>query len=418
MSGHRTENMEKTAMGRSLSQDDEEKWMSMPASSSRSSTPEAQALTRSPFQPPDSFLGGERSMSPPPVTLEKAMDPSLGSQPSTPATSIISFLSRSDTGRSQDSDNTLYSQNSSSFDGTVLLPRKSNFPAMGSHPVDHNSLPKGAAIRLFELPKSRLEYRPAPTYPSRVSIPVDQPGSSRIHRYPTWPKRQGQENRDLNNQAPPSRHSTFPIGKSSNTTEPKNTHSFVFEATENRNIPGSAKIGDLLPEDMDLPDTDMPVYDNAFRQEMAPDETAIFNFQAQKDMILTTALMTSKQLMFDSIDSKYDGLHCERAPKCSAELVSQLRKKPFQKFSMLQGLESAGIAEPVASKYSESDRERSCSPDSVVFPATRTIITSEAAIAPRDINRKEVETQAEDQKSCASSPSPPGKLCGERNRYV
>lgn len=415
MSGHPTN---KIATGRSLSQDEKEKSMSMPASSSRSSTQEAQALTQNPSQPLDYFLGGERSMSPPPVTVEKPMDPSLGSQPSTPATSIISFLSRSDTGRSQDSDNTLYSHNSSTFDGTVFLPRVSNFSAMGSHPVDHNSLPKGAAIRLFDLPKSRLEYRPAPTHPSRVSVPVNQPGSSRIHRNPTWPKRQGQENRDLNNQTPPSRHSTFPIEKSSTPTEPRATHSFVFEATENRHIPGSTKIGDPLLEDMDFPDTDMPVYDNAFRQEMAPDEAAIFNVQTQEDIIWTTALMTSKQLLFDSLDSTYDGLHCEMAPNSSTELVSRLRKKPFQRFPMLQGRESAEIADHVASKHSEPDRERSCSPDSVVFPATRTIITSEAAIAPRDISRKELETQAEDQKTCASSPSPPGKLCGERSRYV
>lgn len=388
----------------------------MPLSSSRSSTPEAQAMTKNRFQPPDSFLGGERSMSPRPVTLEKAMDPSPGSRPSTPATSIISFLSRSSTGHSQDSDNTHYSLNSSCFDGTVLVPRESPFPAMGSHPIDQNSLPKGGPVPLFDLPKSQLEYRPAPKYPSRVSVPVNQPGSSRIQRPPTWPKRQSPENRDLNNRGPPSRHSSFPIERSSNTKKPIVTRSFVFEATENRNAPGSIETARPLPEDMDLPDTDIPVYYNG--QGLAPDGVEIFNVQAQEDIIWTTGLMTSKQSMFHSLDSKYDGLHCERAPNSSTELESQLRKKPFQSFSMLGGHESAEMDEAVASKHSASDRERSCSPDSVVFPVTRTIITSEAAIAPEDISRKALETQAEHQESCTSSPSPRGKLCGERSRYV
>lgn len=413
MSGHGTTIMDQNAMGRSLSQDEEEEGMSMPASSSRSSTPEAQALTKTRFQPPDCFLGGQRTMSPPPVTVEKAMDPSLGSQPSTPAASIISCLSRSDTGRSQDSDNTLYSHNSSSFDGTVFLPRKSSFPAMGSHPVDHNSLLNGVPIPLFKLPKSRLEYRPAPTYPSRVSVPVNQPGSSRIHRNPTWPKRQGQENRDLNNQAPRSRHSTFPIERSNNPTEPRATNSFVFEATETLNIPGSTRIGDSLPEDMDIPDTDIPVYHSALRQEMAFEEPKSFNFEAQGDMILATRLIKSNPFMYDSLDSKHDGLHCEWAPNSSTEPVSQLRKKPFQNFSVLQGDQSAGRTKLSASKHYESDRER------VIPPAASTIVTSETAISSGNLRREELQTQTEDVKeSCASSPSLPAKLCGEDTRYV
>lgn len=416
MSGHPTN---KRAMGRALSQDEKEKSMSMPASSSRSSTPEAQALIQNPLQPLDYFLGGERSMSPPPVTVEKAMDPSLGSQPSTPATSIISCLSRSDTGRSQDSDNTLYSHNSSSFDGTVFLPRISNFSAMGSHPVDHNSLPKGAAIRLFDLPKSRLEYRPAPTYPSRVSVPVSQSGSSRIHRNPTWPKRQSQGNRDLNNQAPPSRHSTFPIERPSDPTEPRATHSFVFEATENRDIPGPTKISDPLPEDMDLPYTDVPVYYNALSQETTSDESKFFELRAREEMLWETKLIKSNDFMFDSLDSKHNGLLFPWAPNSSTEPVSQSGKKSLQKVLMLPGDETAETSRIDASKYHKSDRERSRSPESVISPAASTGVTSEAAIAPGILSREELQTGMEDiQECCALSPSLPAKPCGERSWYV
>lgn len=379
----------------------------MPASSSRNDTREAQAPTKHSPEPLDYFVEGERTTSPRPVILEKVMDPSLGSQPNTPDASTISCLSRSSTltssstGQSQDSDFTIYSLNSSSLDEKVSVSRSSTLPAMGSYPVDRKSLSK--PIRLFELPRSLLEHRQAYPYSSSFSVPMNEASSSRINRHLTWPKRQNEEIPAHNNQAPPSRHLTFPIDRSSNQTELEATHPFVFEGNEDRNVPGSTSTSEPLPKTLITPDTEMCY--NVFPQELRPEEARFYEFRAQVDMAWATGLIKSNQCVFDSLDSKHDGLYCELAPNVSTEFVSQRNKKLLRNSSTLKGHKERA--------------ERPRSPESALFSAASTIVTSEAALAPEHNSRKRLQIQTEEiQESRVSSPSPPSKPCGERSRYV
>lgn len=417
--------MDERATGPALSQKKKEKWMSMPASSPRNDTREAQAPAQGSIQDYDYFLGSERSMSPPPVSLEKAVDPSLSSQPNTPAASTISCLSRSSTltssstGQSQDSDITVYSQNGSSLDEAVSVSRSLTLPAMGSYPVDRKSLPKGAAARLFELPRPLFELPPVYPYSSNVSVPMNQASSSRINRYLTWPKRQIEETPAHSNQAPPSRHLTFPMERSSNPTKLEDTRSFVFEANEDRNVPGSTSTSEPLSKTMITPDTEMCY--NVLPQEMAPDEAGCYDFGAQADMFWATRLIKSNQCLLESLDSKHDGLYCELAPNASTDLVSQRSKKFLRNRAraLLQGRKSTERAINVASQRCKSDQERPRSADGAMFSDASTVVTSEAAVAPEHISRKRPNTQTEEiQESRASSPSPPDKPRSERSRYV
>ncbi|KAI7786199.1 hypothetical protein LA080_004583 [Diaporthe eres] len=320
--------MDKKAMGPSLSQEKNEKWMSMPASSPRDNTQEAQAQTQDSFQPPEYFNGGERTISPPPVSLEKDMDPSLcshldnsqldSSLPDTSDASSTSFLSRSSTLNSfstvqtQDSDTTLCSQSNPSSDDTVSVPRSLTFPAMRPYAVDRKSLPNGASIRMVE------QHTVFP-FPTRVPGPMIQSSSGLRNTYLTWPVNQGQETPILNSQTIPSRHLTFPMERPRTPTNVEDTQSSVSQRNEERKVPDSPGLGNPLPQDVATSRAAV----NAFRQEMSPDEPEFRALQIQTDMFLKSRLTASEQWMIGFLDSKQAGFHCQASTVASSEVTME-----------------------------------------------------------------------------------------------
>lgn len=400
-------------------------WTPTPASSHRDCTPEDQAQTQDSVQPLDHIHGGQRATSPPPGALEKAMDPSLGSRPDTPTASSTSCLSRSSTlnsfstTESQESINTLYSLISSFTDETVSVSRSLTLPAMGSYPVDRKSLPKGASIRLFDLPKLPSERSGYP-YPSGTSVQTNQAGSGRINRYTTWPDRQNIETPAHDKQVLPSRHLTFPIEKSKDPTELAGSPYFVFEGSEGRRIPVSSRRHSPFLQGATTLSTEMCY--NLFKQESPLDEAEFYRLQERNGMSVNPhggRLGTSNDWMIGSLHSKHDGVHSELAHSPPTEWPSQRHtcRQASRNVSIIHGSKAAERSKGVVSQHHRSDLKRPCSPDSAMFSTTSTIITPGAAVAPEHTRRKESWIQEEEvHESRSSSPGPQNRSRRERNR--
>lgn len=377
----------------------------MPASSPRNNTPEAQAQTQDPFQPLDYFHGGERTKSPPPVALEKAMDPSLAfhldsSQPGTPAASSTTCLSRSSTLNSfgtiqtQDSDITLCSHTNSSSDDTVSVPRSSTFPAVRSYPVDLKSFPNGANVRMVELPEfpKSLLYKQQKVLPFPVagSVPTAQsiPG--------------GERTQASNNQATPSRHLTFPMEKPKTPTR---------LGDEERTIPESLALGSPLM----ISSTDLCY--NMFKQEMPTHEPELCSLQAQTDVFVKSRLTTSERWTIGSIDSKQSGLHCQLGP--GASFLSQRRRNLDRKRAMSILHREPERVISLASQHYQEDRERPHNPENIMYPVASTTATSKSTMEPEDYRESEHQRRAEDiQESRSPSPILTSEPFAEGNRYV
>lgn len=389
----------------------EEKSFPMPASASRNNTQEDQAQTHHPIQPRDYFLGGERTTSPPPGGLEKVMDPSLRSPPDTPAASSISSPSRSSTlnsfstTQSQESNTTI---DSTSSDDTVSVPRSLSFPAMGSHPADHKSLSKGETIRMVQFPVISLYHLKHTAFPLRIGVPVPLPQYSSGHNntHPTWPDDQS-GGPAPNNQAPPSRHLTFPIGGPRNLTKFEDSISFMPEGDEDRTISESSRPGDPLSEDsgVDIPNTDVESR----------------SLETQTDAFLESRMNTSEERwMIGSLHSRQPGLQCQLPPDPSSLLQrrkSSRRNRPMS--NARRGLERTAS---LASQHCHAGTERSCSPCNTVFNVFNdpsTITNSEATAEPENFSRNEPQNPEEEIKESHSpSLSLRNKPRGESKRYV
>lgn len=413
MSGHPTEVMVKKATGRPLSQDEKEEWMSMPASSSRSNTPKAQAQTQDSFQPLDYFYEGERTMSPPPVALEKAIDPSLDSQPDTPSASSTSCLSRTSTLNSfstvqtQDSDTTLCSQSTQSSDDTVSVSRSRTFPAMGSYPNDRKILPKGTDLRI-DLPRSLHKQQTICPFPIGVSVPLAQSVPGRSNTYLRWPGDQG-GTPVPSNQTAPSRHLTFPIERPRNPTILEDTQPSMPERTEEETVSESSGLGNPLAKDMNNSSTDMCY--NVVMQAVPPDDAELASLQAETDVFLKSRMITSERRMFGLLDSKQTGLEFKLDP--IASFLSQRRK------NLHRNRPASKTRRSLASQSYQADIGRPCSPGGNVLSAASTIPTPESMEEPEHISKNEPLSQTEEiQGSRSPSPSLPQTLCGEDNRYV
>lgn len=419
--------MDKRATGPALSQDKKEKWMSIPASSPRNDTREAQAPTQGSPQPYDYFLGSERTMSPPPVSLEKGVDPSQGSQPNTPAASTISCLSRSDTLNSsstlasfstlnssittqtQESGTTLCSQSSSSSDDTVSVPRSQTFPAMASYPNDRKILPKETTIRMVELRRSL--YKQHAVLPSHIggSAPPDQSSPGRSNTYLMWPYEQGEVAPVPNNQAPPSRHFTFPIEIL------RDSGRLVDKEISTISPPQDPFLFNRSPEDVTISNTDM-CYD-MFKQEMPPDEPEFRSLQAQKDVFLKSRLTTPEQWMIGLLDSKEAGLQCQLAPNPS--FLSQRRKNLHRNRPLSKARKEPERVMNLASHHYEADGEQPYSPGSTTSSVANTITTPEATAEPEGFRQNQAQPEAEEtQDSGFMGPSLPNEPSGGGNRYV
>lgn len=394
----------------------------MPASSPRDNTQEAQAQTQDSFQPPEYFNGGERTISPPPVTLEKDMDPSLcshlensqldSSLPDTSDASSTSFLSRSSTLNSfstvqtQDSDTTLFSQSSPSLDDTVSVPRSLTFPAMRPYAVDRNSLPNGASIRMVE------QHTVFP-FPTRVPGPMIQSSSGLRNTYLTWPVNQGRETPIPNNQTIPSRHLTFPMERPRTPTKVEDTQSSVSQRNEERKVPDSPGLGNPLPQDVATSRAAV----NAFRQEMPPDEPQFRALQIQTDMFLKSKLTASEQWMIGFLDSKKAGFHCQGVPNPS--LLSQRRKGPHRNRPTSKTRKEPERVMNLDSQHYHASRQRPCSPDSTALSPAGTVASSEVTMEPKDFRANEPGARTEEiQESRSPSPTLTNKPCGEDKRYV
>lgn len=368
-------------------------------------------------------------MSPPPVSLEKAMNPSLDSHldnsqldsslPDTSDASSTSFLSRSSTLNSfstvqtQDSDTTLFSQSSPSSDDTVSVPRSLTFPAMRPYAVDRTSLPKGASIRMVEHPASIYEQHTAFPFPIGVSVPMVQSRAGLRNTYITWPVNQGQGIPIPNNQAPPSRHLTFPMERPRTPTKVEDTQSSMSQRNEERKVPELPGLGDPLPKDVATSRTAF----NAFRQEMPPDELESCGLQMRTDMFLKSRLTASEQWMIGFLDSKQAGFHCQAASNPS--LLSQSRKSLHRKRPTSKARKESERVMNLNFQHCPADRQRSCSPGSTVLSAATTNASSEATMEPKDFRANDPRTRAEEiQESRSPSPSLTKNPCDEGNRYV
>lgn len=389
--------------------------MSTPPSSPRNSTRGTQGQTEDDLESFDYFHEGKRAIPPLLVGLEKAMDPSPGPQPQTPAASSTSCLSRSSTlsslstTQTHESDTTDCSQSSLSSDDTTSLYRSLTLPSPVSYPVGRK--------HFFKVPRALFEHRSVFPYPSGVSVPMERASFGRINRHPTWPDRQDEGRAAHNHHQSPLRHSTFPIESPRNPTLLHDTQTLISEGPEDAIVPEPSDMSDVLPENVTTSSTDM-CYD-VFRQEMPPDEPEFYTSHMQIGMFVKGSLISPDHCVFGSLDSKHDGLYCEVAANPSTEYVSQRRKMLSRKIPILQGRKAAERARNVASQLYRTYGENQQSPERTMFSSANTLVTSEAAVAPKHMNRKEFPTQAEaSRKSCSSSPSPPDKPCGEINRYV
>lgn len=400
----------------------------MPASSHEDNTRGVQAQTQDSVQPLAFLYEGERAMSPPPVTLEKAMDPSLGSQPNTPSAASTGCLSRSSTLNSsstvqtQDSENTFYSHSSSFSDDTVSVSTSSSLPSLGPHPVDRNPLLKEANFRVFTLPKPLLEQHPVLPYASGVFFSKNHSRFGRINRYLTWPHPQDEEARPDSNQVPPQRKRTFPLEIPRDlTTLEEETESFTCNENADSTMPLSSSLGDPLQSQVTALATDMD--HNVLMQEGPPDEAESHNLQSHEDIFGKRRFITPDHWMPGSLNSKHDGLYCELPRNSSAEFLLQRPRKLSRNISIFQERlkERKAIerSRNAVLQHHQSDGEQQDSAETMAFPAASKIVTTEAAMAPERIGRKELQTQAEEiQESLTSSPSPPNKPCGEINRYA
>lgn len=400
--------------------------MSMPTPSSRSNTPEAQARARDPFQPLDLFHEGERTMSPPPVTFEKAMDPSLDSQPNTPTGSSTfsrtSTLNSLSTVQTQDSDTTLYSQSTirtqdteatlcspitTTSDDTASVSRSRTFPSMGSYSNDRKALPKGTSLRV-DLPRLLHQQHTIPTFPIGVSIPLAQYSPGRSNMYLAWRGDQG-VTPVPSNQTGPSRGLTFPIERPRNSTSLEDMQPSMFEETEEEAVSESSGLSDPLPQDINNSDTD--TCDNMVKQEVFPDNTKPTSLQAETDVFVKKTMITSGQRMFGSLDSKQTGLKFQL--DSSPSFLSQRRKNSHR------SRPTPKTRRILASQNYQADGGRPPNPGSNVLCAASTIPTPESMEAPEHISKNKRRSQIEEiQGSRSPSPSLGKRPRGEDNRYV
>ena len=391
----------------------------MPASAPRNNIPEALAQTQDSPQPLEYFPGSERTMSPPPIALEKAMDPSQASQPDTPTVPrASSCLSRSSTLNSysttqtQDSDITFYSQSNSSSDDTISGPsvRSSTFPAMGSYPVDRKSFPKGASIRVFEFPQSFFEPPTVFQYQSGASYQINRSTPGHTNRYFTWSDGQDGEITAEPNQAPPSRHLTFPFERSRNPGILEDTHFSMRENTGDATLSESSNMFDPLQKPATASDTEMDC--TVFNHHQA----GLDHLKTQTDVLEKSRLTSSERLLLALLESKQAGLHCERAPNPS--FLSQRRKNSPWNSTMSKTPKESEHVVNLTSQDCQADTERPSGPGSTAI-FTSTIATSVATMEPEQFSTNELRTQLEDvQESRSGSPSFPNEPCGKRNRYV
>lgn len=396
----------------------------MPASAPRNNTPEALAQTEDSPQPPDYFHESKRTTSPPPVALEKAMDPSQASQPDTSTASTASCLSRSSTLNSysttqtQESDITLYSQSSSSSDETISVPslRSLTFPAMRSYPVDRKSLPKGASIRVFEFPQSFFEPPPVFPYQSGDSFQMNQSTPGHINRYYGWSDGQDEGSPADPNQAPPSRHLTFPIERSMNPGKPDDAHSSMREEDGDSTFSGSFNIVNPLQKLARASDTDMDY--TVFKQEMPPDEAVFEPLTTHTDVFVKSRLTSSERWALALLLSKQAGLHCERAPNTS--VLSQRCKNSPSNRPLSKTTEELERGANLSPQPSHVDAEQPSGPGSTAF-STSTFATSVPTAEPEEFSTNELRTQTqteETQGSHSSSQSVLNDMSVEGNPYV
>lgn len=407
--------MDDKAKGRSHTQDEEARWTTRPASPHEENTQEAQAQTQRSLQPLDSLLEGLRTMSPPPVALEKGVKSSLDSQPGTSALSTTSSLSRSSTltsiatTQSQDTDITLFSRNSTSSDETLSPSRALTLPVISSFPGDRKSQPKRAKLSLLEGPTSFFDQSSLFSYGGIVPVPFSQFRPGRINRYLSWPDLQGEEIPTYNNQAPPLRHLTFPIEGSREPSKPDSTIPSTFDGREGTTVPDSSDMGGQLPKDVAIPVTEK--HCNVFRQEMIPNEADCGNLQTQTDMYLRERF-TSDHWVMDSLDSKRADLHRGFASYHSTHIRSQRAKRaPNDLWGTIKRREASENAIIEAAGYQDVEREQLSRQDS-------TVVNLGAAVDPEAPNSIELQKEVNDnQESRRSSPVRGKKLCRRNPRY-
>jgi hypothetical protein len=267
-------------------------------------TLEAQAQTQDSVQPLGHFHAGERTMSPPPDALEKARVPSPSPYPppDTPSASTISGFSRSSTinsSKSRDSEITLYSQSS---DETVSVPRSSSFPVMGFSPPHRDAVPNAAYLRLLrrmELVPGQHPTLPAPGHWARADLEGSHPAPLRDEEVST-----------PNNPILPSRHSTFPIGRSRNPMNLEDTPP-SSRGDQGQTDPdlSESKIGYQLPNYAiaEVPEPEMR-HDVA-KQGLPSDGTSSHSLPVQTDIFLQGRFSAKGSWLVGSIDRKRANLH-------------------------------------------------------------------------------------------------------------
>lgn len=336
--------MDKKATRPPRLEEEQEGWSSVPASPHGNNTLKAQPQAQDSLQPLDYFDMGERTMSPPPVALEKARSPSPGPCPDTPAASTISGISRSSTNnsfQSHDSDITLYSQTTSSSDDTISVPRSLSFPVMGASPLDHNSLPKGANIRVFRLPK--------PVFDAYTGVPVSMNWASPapIEGHPPWQEGQGEEILSHNSPVLPSRHQTFPIGR----PRIDDTQTPVPQGAQDLTETDASSTSDQLSKAEANPAPSMG--HNVIRQEFPPDEADLQSLPAQTDMFLKGRFSTADRWVVGSFDRKHTGLYCGFASSSSTESFLHYRRRfsPYRTYIRAERTMGGPIADPPIDFY-------------------------------------------------------------------
>lgn len=386
----------------------DEDWTSMPPSPHGNNKLGGHARTRDSIQPLDYFhtLGiGERTMSPPPVGLEKARGPPTDSHPDTPAASTTSDFSRSSTInslQSQDSDITSYSLNTSSSDDTISVPRSLSFPVARNSPLNPNSLPK------VDVP---FDFSSLLNAYASVRAPKDWASPVPINTHFFWPEGRDEESPTRTNQALPSRHSTFPIERRRSQTKLGDASSYTSNGNEDPAEPELSGMTDQTPEAVA---TSFPgMHHNTMRQETLPDEADRESLSVQTDTFLKGRFSVSDGLVVGSFDRKHADLSYGFASTSSTESLHYRRR--FQRYRYQR---AERHAQPHINQFGV-ERERLFSRNGTSLCPAGGLVKTEAAVPSESTRTLEHRKEADGTREYQSPSSSPGDDCShEETWYV
>jgi hypothetical protein len=278
------------------------------------------------------------------------------------------------------------------------VPRSLSFPVMGFSPLDRDSLPNAAHIRVLRLLESVSGQH------TGVPVSMNWPSPASDDRHLPRPLGRGEEPATQNNQAVPSRHSTFPIGRLRNSSNLDDTHSSMLSGNEDPTDPDASEMGDQLPEDAATAVPEMR--HDLTKQETASDEAHLPSLPVQTDMFLKGRFAATDRWVVGSFDHKLAGLNGPFVSSSSTESFLHYRRRLSRRHGPYKGA-GRTVSNDVAFWHYEGDGERPCSRNGHMLSIADPLVNSEAVAGPGSPKRFELQNQADDMAESLSSCSSP-----------